>query len=73
VAERDRTHRKEITLHVADGAAVSVNGKPVTGSVQLLVVESPKPTDRVAFGDFLFSIRPDGDEFLLLLRDQKSP
>jgi uncharacterized protein (DUF1684 family) len=66
-------HGKDITLHVADGATVSVNGKPATGSVQLLVAESPKPSDRVAFGDFLFSIRPDGDEFLLLLRDENSP
>jgi uncharacterized protein (DUF1684 family) len=66
-------HGKDITLHIADGATVSVNGKPATGTASLLAVESPKPNDRVSFGDFLFSIRPDGDEFILLLRDEKSP
>ena len=64
---------KDITLRIADGAMASVNGKPATGAVHLLAVESPKPTDRVGFGDFLFSIRPDGDGFILLLRDENSP
>jgi len=70
---RIERHGKDFTFHVEEGAAVSLNGRPVAGSVHVLALESPKPTDRVGFGDFLFSIRPDGDQFILLLRNEKSP
>ena len=65
--------RGQITFRPANGVAVSLNDKPVSGPVNLQATEPPKPTDRVGFGDFKFGIRPLNQEFSLLLSDAQSP
>jgi|SRR5215472_4575893 len=63
----------QFTFEPAPGTSVFLNGKPISGSVPLQAIASPKPTDRVSFGDFRFGIRPLDQEFSLLLSDAQSP
>jgi len=60
-------------FEAAPGIAVGLNGKSALGTLKLQVAASPKPSDRVSFGDFTFAIRPIGGEFDLLLNDAQSP
>jgi len=66
-------HGDQFTFQPVAGTSVSRNDQPISGSVTLQVTEPPKPTDRIAFGDFKFGIRPLNNEFSLLLSDAQSP
>lgn len=62
-----------ISFEPAPGISVNLNDKPISANVMLQVAESPKPTDRIGFGDFKFGVRPLNDGFTLLLSDAQSP
>ncbi len=62
-----------VTFEPAAGTSVSLNEKPISGVVTLQVIEPPKPTDRIGFGDFKFGIRPLNHQLSLLLSDARSP
>jgi uncharacterized protein len=49
-----------------------VNGQPLNGSAILTVAKNPAPSDRIGTGDFLFSVRPLGEDFHLLVQDSQS-
>lgn len=66
-------HGDHVTFEPAAGTAVTLNDKPIGGLVALQVIEPPKPTDRIGFGDFKFGIRPLNHQFTLLLSDTRSP
>ena len=65
-------HTRGLSLLVAAGTTLAVNEKPASGSIDLDTAASPAPSDRVSFGDFVFSIRPIGQDFYLLLIDKQS-
>ncbi len=62
----------QFSFQPASGIAVSLNGKPASGRINLQVAKSPQPSDRIAFGTFTFAIRPVGNQFELLLSDAQS-
>jgi uncharacterized protein len=62
----------EFRIEVSAGVPVTINGKLITGVADLHVAKSPEPSDRVGTGDFLFAIRPVGEDFYLLLQDSRS-
>ncbi|HLN00108.1 MAG TPA: DUF1684 domain-containing protein [Bryobacteraceae bacterium] len=63
---------REFRFEVSAGVPVTINGKPMNGAADVHVAKSPEPSDRVGVGDFLFAIRPVGEDFYLLLQDSKS-
>jgi uncharacterized protein (DUF1684 family) len=65
-------HGREFRFEPSAEVPVTINGKPITGVADLHVAKSPEPSDRVGTGDFLFGIRPVGEDFYLLLQDSKS-
>lgn len=65
-------HGGEFRFDACAGIPVTINGSPITGGADLHVAKSPEPSDRVGTGDFLFAIRPVGQDFCLLLQDSKS-
>jgi uncharacterized protein (DUF1684 family) len=68
LTRRGREFRFEPSAEVP----ITINGKPITGAADLHVAKSPEPSDRVGTGDFLFAVRPVGEDFYLLLQDSKS-
>jgi len=66
-------HAREFRFETSPGVVVTINGKPITGAAELHVAKNPEPSDRVGTGDFLFAIRPIGEDFYLLLQDANSP
>jgi hypothetical protein len=54
----------QFTFQPVAGTSVSLNDKPISGTVTLQVTEPPMPTDRISFGDFKFGIRPLSNEIL---------
>ena len=66
-------HGREFTFQPATGVTVALNDKPVSGSVAVQAIESPKPNDHISFGDYTFGIRPLEQDFALLLSDLESP
>lgn len=65
-------HDKTFTFEAAAGTSITVNGQPLSGSATLKVVKPPAPSDRIGTGDFLFAIRPLGEDYYLLLQDSQS-
>lgn len=65
-------HGREFRFEVSAGVPVTINTKPVTGVADLHVAKNPEPSDRVGTGDFLFAVRPIGEDFYLLLQDSNS-
>lgn len=65
-------HGGVFSFEAAKGTKVTVNGQPLAGTASLKVVKPPAPSDRLGAGDFLFTVRPLGDDFYLLLQDSQS-
>jgi len=65
-------HGQEFRFEASAGVPVTINGKSETGVADLHVAKNPEPSDRVGTGDFLFAIRPIGEDFYLLLQDSNS-
>lgn len=60
-------------FEASPGVEITINGNLINAAVELHVAKSPEPSDRVGTGDFLFAIRPIGEDFYLLLQDANSP
>jgi uncharacterized protein (DUF1684 family) len=65
-------HGPTFSFQAAKEISASVNGQPLAGAASLKVAKPPAPSDRIGTGDFLFTIRPLGDDFYLLLQDSQS-
>jgi uncharacterized protein (DUF1684 family) len=54
------------------GIPAAINGQPVSKATSLEVAKNPKPSDRISTGDFIFAVRPAGEDFYVLLQDSQS-
>jgi uncharacterized protein len=65
-----RRHDRSIQFEPAPGAALTLDGKAVSSAVELSV---KPPTGRVRSGDIVFAVRPVGDDYYVLVRNEQNP
>jgi uncharacterized protein (DUF1684 family) len=63
----------KVTFEPAAGAAVTLNGKPMTGPSVLRIGVTAIQSDKLAFGDFDIAISEAGGQYQLTVSDAQSP